>query len=591
MIYKNRVLNSNLSYIKKKSKIELCIIIIKIIVIAFFSVYFISNMDPYFLGQDSFLYGLGAIGIVEGTFEKTNPFLEETGRYEFIPRQWVITENNSVIPSTSVGLMAIGSIFYSLFGYYGLFYLVPISSIFLLILSERITTKFFGSIAGLTALLLISSNLFFVRTGTDLLTGNISTVFLLIGFFYLINFLKTPKLSFAIIISTVFAISTLIRISNLIFFPVEFILIFAFFIYKSRKKKLFKIKITKNSIIIFSLLLLPWIVFFTFQFSYNDYYFGDPLTKYVDVRIKIDPNISHNLDSSSLLSLDDSKIEKAGILSQYLLPNPLSGARTIEKSYENIFGSNWLGIVPIVFLAGTIIFAFIKKIKRTELFVALAFSGAIILFYSSVVGHIDPDRGVSGRYMIPSFIFSTFVYSFIVQNIVSKNLFSNKTHFILVKSLVIIILLIFFIFALNHVTPVTQWLNSDEKFNNPSILAEQYPLDMEGLKHESIIVNTMGSWVVDYGVTPFHPFYGFSIRGEIDETKFPQEPIQLLKELLKNEHDVYTFKESSHVIENQYFNYLFNHHEMVLKEHSKSFCKITLKENNTEFSDKICLND
>ena len=114
---------------------------------------------------------------------------------------------------------------------------------------------------------------------------------------------------------------------------------------------------------------------------------------------------------------------------------------------------------------------------------------------------------------------------------------------------------------------------------------------MEGLKHESIIVNTMGSLVVDYGVTPFHPFYGFSIRGEIDETKFPQEPIQLLKELLKNEHDVYTFKESSHVIENQYFNYLFNHHEMVLKEHSKSFCKITLKENNTEFSDKICLND
>ena len=71
----------------------------------------------------------------------------------------------------------------------------------------------------------------------------------------------------------------------------------------------------------------------------------------------------------------------------------------------------------------------------------------------------------------------------------------------------------------------------------------------------------------------------------------PSMKNQLLKELLENNYDLYTFKESRYVIEKQYFNYLANNHEMIFKDHSKSFCKIMLKENDDAFSDKLCLND
>lgn len=142
---------------------------------------------------------------------------------------------------------------------------------------------------------------------------------------------------------------------------------------------------------------------------------------------------------------------------------------------------------------------------------------------------------------------------------------------------------------MNYVSPLTEWLTSDSKFKNPSVFVERYPLNKEGLSKDSIILNTMGSWVVDYDVTSFHPFLGFSLKGAIDETKFPQEPIVLLKELLEENNDVYTFKESSHRAEKIYLNYLVNNHELILKDYSKSFCKFELKIQDNVSSDKMCL--
>lgn len=380
---------------------EIAIIIIKICIILFFSFYFLANFQPYYEGSDAFVYGLTAIGISQGSYEITNPLLEETGRFEFVPRSWVITDSNTTIPAFNVGLPIIGSIFYSIFGYYGLFYLVPISSIALLIFSERIATRLFGSIAGLTSLLLISSNLFIVRTGTDLLTGNISVLFLLIGFFYLIKFFKKPRDSYALIISTSLIISTLIRINGLVFFPIEFILIICFFIIKHRnlektnqKSRLFSnYKINKKSLRLFMILLLPWIGFLIFWFSYNDYYFGDPMTNYLDVKIEMDPSIYYNTNSQSLLVPNSQTIENIKTFSQYLLPYPFSGARSLEVNYENIFGSGWLGIPPIIFLSGVLILSFFKKIKCTEIFLILVFVCGTIWFYSAVGGEIDPNRG------------------------------------------------------------------------------------------------------------------------------------------------------------------------------------------------------
>lgn len=193
--------------------------------------------------------------------------------------------------------------------------------------------------------------------------------------------------------------------------------------------------------------------------------------------------------------------------------------------------------------------------------------------------------------MIPSFVFSTFIYGFVIQKIISSDIFSNKNFFKVKKILVITFLLIFFIFALNLISPVIEWLNSDSKFKNPFEFTQRYPLDKEGLTSDSIILNTSGSWVVDYSATPLYPFLGYSLKGEIDETKFPQKPIKLLKELLETDHDIYIFKKSHHNVDKIYLNYLVNNHELILKEYSKTFCKIELKEQDNVTTDQTCLQD
>lgn len=99
----------------------------------------------------------------------------------------------------------------------------------------------------------------------------------------------------------------------------------------------------------------------------------------------------------------------------------------------------------------------------------------------------------------------------------------------------------------------------------------------------------MGSWVVDYDVVPFHPFLGHSLKGEIIKDEFPEESISLLKELLKNNVDVYTFKESSHTIERTYLKYLVDNHKLVLKDFSDSFCKFEKIPQEEILSDAICL--
>ena len=138
--------------------------------------------DPFFeRTPDSYFYGVSAIRISNGEYTYSNELLQSTESPEFIPVQWRKTIHGDAIP-TVFGLPLIGAGIYSIFGLYGIFYFGPISTIVLLIVSERITTKLFGRMVGFVALLFLATSELILYVGRVLLTDNFFTIFL-----YIIN--------------------------------------------------------------------------------------------------------------------------------------------------------------------------------------------------------------------------------------------------------------------------------------------------------------------------------------------------------------------------------------------------------------------
>ena len=122
----------------KKNKLDLAIIIAKIFIITFSGYSVTANFLPFYEGANPYYYGVNSVLFANGQFSVTNELLQETGWSEVIPENWLLTDNGTAVPMSGTGLMAIGSLFYLIGGYYGLFYLAPICFIILLIVSERI---------------------------------------------------------------------------------------------------------------------------------------------------------------------------------------------------------------------------------------------------------------------------------------------------------------------------------------------------------------------------------------------------------------------------------------------------------------------
>ena len=107
-------------------------------------------------------------------------------------------------------------------------------------------------------------------------------------------------------------------------------------------------------------------------------------------------------------------------------------------------------------------------------------------------------------------------------------------------------------------------------FNDPNKLASKYPLEMEGLTSDSVIMAIHSDWVIDYGVIPF----------QVNTVNIDNSS-QLLKKVLDDGYDVYTFKQTTYPGEKDVFKLLLKNNEIVLKEYSPTFCKIVLNENNS----------
>ncbi len=202
--------------------------------------------------------------------------------------------------------------------------------------------------------------------------------------------------------------------------------------------------------------------------------------------------------------------------------------------------------------------------------------------------------------MIPALPFSFGILGYLMYrtwNINHKKI-SIKHYLIISKSwkgfliIIFILLLLSTLYYSNPVDPLI--VKQNFKFKNPQDFASRYPLDKEGLTEKSIIVDKNTFIVREYHAISLSPFVGYDEKTKSWYNDFSKEyPIEVISQLLEEGYDLYVFK-NKQLGDPSYYRYLEAEYSIILKEHSKTFCKLIRIEdasgaNNTQIhSDEIC---
>jgi len=614
----------------KSSKIQkLCsnpVFIIKIIVIGFFSIYVIGGAVPYYFGADSLVYGTAVFSLSEGTYEYTNELMQRFDEGPFSPNQWAPTVHGTAVPGTSIGIILIGTISYFIAGEYGLFYVGPIATILLFISTERVTTKFFGDFAGLIALIFVAADFFILYWGRFFLTDNIFALFVILGCYYLVKFFYERKEKYILLCSIFFSLSALVRINGVIIFPIEILLVSLYFLYLAYSRNILKknsyltisnnitnlirLKIpTKFFKISFSL-LIPWLIFFLFFFSYNWYYFGDPLTTYSEAAgglqepeksfllsfFIIDSERSDWIKYFSIGSLPD-RI-KYGLADVYSIDD-VSITDTIIFQGIHLTDNNWIGIFTFVIILSAVAISFIFKTKRTEVSVlSFLFMGSLLFLTSPFLRGSYENAGfltadLQERYMISNLIFSSMLFSFIMIKVYeidfekiafAKGRFINKGF----KIIFLFILGLLLFTSFYYSTPMLNALESTFELKDLRTSIRGFPFEC-GFPEKSILVNP-GRNAIQCGVIPFNPEYTNIEKKLFDPTIINDDDIRILTDVMDDGYLVFTFK-AGRPEEPKFFRYLEAEHGLILKSVDEGFCKMErlgIDVNLDTKSDDIC---
>lgn len=572
------------------------------------SFYLLGNFVPFFEGSNDYFYALVSINFSNGVFSITNELLQETGKSEFVGSDWLKTNYNSAIPRSGMGFSAIGSVFYLIGGYYGLFYMVPIFTILLLIFSERIATNLFGKYVGLlTLLFLATSNLLF-RHSIVFKTESVFTVFFILGVFFLIKYLKQKRDYHILIASILLAGSTFIRINGIINFPAELIIVIGFFIIQTirqEKRNLIGNKKTKNNYtkFIFSKLMkkktfkislyifIPWIVFIATHAMILDYYIGSASENYLSATGQ---SVWYDTSPSALIKLEKQDFENLKAYSRYLLPYQFPALYDkMDQNFDDVLGDNWPGVILLLVLFITLIVSLYTKNKRLEIIAFLILITSTLWLYSASTTEARAmhGSGIAPRFMLPIFPISSMLISYLIMKILMFD-FANKiksTQIVtnVLKVTLVTILIVFFIGAFYFSPSVQIILDEGLKFNNPQESADRYPLDLEGLTEKSVIVSNHQNWILEYGAIPFNLIIG---EPGPNMGKVSPDSVKTLKQIIGDGYDVYVLKNPSLTREKNTLNELVNNYGIILKDHSKSFCKIELDDyNGIEKISKICI--
>lgn len=573
----------------------------KIIIITIAVIYLLGNFTPYYEAKDAYLYGLEIINLSKGTYSISNELFEDTGRLEFISGNWRHTVHGDAIPAAGIGTPIIGLFFYTIGGIYGLFYAGPILGILFLIVYERISTKLFGKYVGFLSLLFLVTCHIFFRSAVLLNTDAIAALFFIPGIYYLIKFLKHKNENHVLLGSVFFAIATLIKIPGIIYFPTELVLIAGYFVIiginkknslmtKTTNKKS-STKLARNNIGMkkttktIAFIFIPWLIFFSFWFSYNDYYYGGPFTTYASVKYGVDASSSSLI--GTLLTLEQKDFEQFKDYSKYLLPYQIPATyNKVTENYADFLGKNWPGLLsPLIIIAGLLL-SFKEKQKRVEIIVMSLFIAGIVFFYTGQATEERAERGLPARFMLPALSLSLMILSYLIVRFIQSKILEkspfNINHTKIFKNIFLVGLGLFFIAAFYFTPPIQMLISDDIPFKNPEIYASRYPLDLEGITEDSVIINVNTDWALDYNAIPFRLHY----QGEI----YP-DSVVLLQTIISDGYDVYVFKEPSVSTEKEILIYLTENYNMIYKDYSKSFCKVefTEKMNGLPESDTSCL--
>ena len=324
---------------------------------------------------------------------------------------------------------------------------------------------------------------------------------------------------------------------------------------------------------------IPWIIFFIGYMAFHDFHFADPLTNSGE----ISGASSYETSPSSLITIKNEDLDNVKQYSKYLLPYqiPATFDKT-DNNFENILGNNWIGIISILFLVISLAFALRIKKHRIEMILFLALIFTTVWFYASITSEDRASYGVPGRYMIPVFILSTMIFGFTLKEFLKLKLNKNNKTFAStlkgIKIFIFGIICLFLITAFYFAVPFQSLIDDGLSFNDPNKLASKYPLEMEGLTSDSVIMAIHSDWVIDYGVIPFQL-----------NNVYTDKSSQLLKKVLEDGYNVYTFKQTTYPGEKDVFKLLLKNNEIVLKDYSTTFCKIKSNTNNSITSDIICL--
>lgn len=597
---------------KKIKKISF-IGIIKIAIIIFMAVYLLGDFTQFYSGFDSNIYGTIAIRLVDGSLEYVDPdgLLKETGKWEYVPHPLVKTVHNTAVPVGGLGIYGISALSYSIGGIYGLFYLAPIFTIIFLVTAERTSSKLFGNYVGLATLVFLSTDAAVLNFGTKLLTDIPFAIFVLLGCYFIIKFLHERKSLLIFISSIFFASAMMFRLPGMIFFPVEISILLGYFsleIILNFKKTasstsssiglvLLKLKnraIVKNSICV----LVPWVVVFVILLNFNNYYFNEPFTLSYSER-PFPPD--YEIDSiTSFFNFDTARVDWWLFYSVTLIPDSIKDViQKIPSIYNSqLLGKIGIGIFTTIIWASALGISIYLKKKRTEVIVLVIFAIIFLLFYSgsylhsesyNVENYTGPSQGNQTRHMLPILSLSLILFAFITQRIlkIDYNKISYTPMKLFSKFFIYIILILIVTLLLHSMYTSISDIQSNKsifRFKNPDALAERYTVSSDVLPEKSIIVAGRPGVALSYNAVPFFPLWEYipTIRHGFDSNAVPQEPINLLKEKISEDYEIFVFKSPNdrRNYELKYYRYLESEHSLILKEYTEKFCKMELIEFN-----------
>jgi len=627
--------------LNNSSKLFLILDILKISFIIFVAFSFVAQMVPYYegtgSGSDSYVYANTAINLVDnGEYGLSNELLKETGLFEFVPYSYSKTVYNVAVPMQSgIGMHGMTTLAYILGGHYGLFYLTPIFSILLIIAIDRICVNLFGRFVAFIAVILTGTNWVIFEMGKHLLSESIFTFFFIIGIFFLIKFFRNKDETLILLSSSFLVTAAFIRPNGIISFPVEFFLVIGFlFLPRILKNNInikskttlnnFYISYKKNQKKIFRIIFfmsVPWIFFFLFYAAYNSYYFGDPTVSITEVKPSTGTlhNMKNSLNNLSLDFFQWIEYHSALLLTGKLLEN----LPTVDPNgkYLQLKNESWIGIISLLIIFSAFLVSFLTKVKRSEIIILVLFIFGTLAFYSMAWISLIPSLEEYGstslvfiqesamRFVIPAFPLFYIVVGFLMFKIwrINTEAILNIHFKTLAKILKFgfLVFVILFLVASFYDSKAFQGLINNNFVNPQEELEKHFPIDLEGLPEKKVIVGAFEDPTMQQGAILFFPYTGFNFfRINFEPESIPQEPIQTLKELLKGKtttgprsilnegYEVFVFKKHGY-FDTTYYQYLALNHGIILKDYSKSFCKMEivneLKLNRSESKpDEIC---